>query len=282
MVTEIVLALSLILTSQESTIGDDLLWKVNHLPIKTGVRKSFLGGSYVLQVQNMSDNEITLWLEAKEKIDSYILQPRGFKDIGWAQGYRFEANDAFFLWADGCDTIRQMMPIDELSPWKIRFTENGGLSLNLSQSYVQNCLRTEVKMPIEQSYSNVVHVAIDNIPQVIFRDGSNRIFADIPVTTKWFRASAKVVIKTTVSFIPIYEPSSGKVLATDLQINNIDINLVPKEWLNSFKDVVNQLLVTLFKPVVIFQIDNSLLKYAQLLNVRKMVIRDGRLDIYFL
>lgn len=282
MVTEIVLAIGLILTSQKITIGDDLSSQIKPLPIKTNVRKSFFGGSYVLQVHNTSDNEITLWLGAKEKTESYMLQTGESKDIGWAQGFRFEANDAYFLWADRCDTIRQMMPSDELSQWRLQFTERGGFVLNLSQSYVQNRLQEEVKIPFEQSYSNNLCVAIENYPQVIFRDGSNRIFAEVPITTKWFRTSPKVLIKTTISFVPIYEPSSGKVFATDLQINNIDINLVPKEWLSNFKDIINQLLVVLFKPFVIFQLDKSILKYAKFFKVREMIVHDGRLEIHFL
>jgi len=233
-------------------------------------------------VQNTSDNEILLWVEAKEKIDNFKLQPHGSKDIGWAQVFRFDANDAVFLWSEGYDTLRLMMPGNELSPWRLRFAKEGGLLLSLSQSFIQDRVQKEIKPPIEQSYSNIVRASVTEVPQIILRDGSNRIYAEVPITTYWFNTSMKVIVKTRVSFVPEYQQSDGKFFATNLQLDDVNIDLVPQQWLSDLKSLINQLLIRIFKPVEIFQLDKSLLKYARFFNVRGVIVHDGRLEVHFL
>lgn len=107
------------------------------LLIAVTCRKSFFEGSYVLQIRNSSNEKLNLWLQAKGNISSFLLSAGKMVEFGWAQGYRFDANNLFLIGGSGFDTIRQVMPNIELSPRRIGFSKDGGLAFSLSESFLQ-------------------------------------------------------------------------------------------------------------------------------------------------
>lgn len=258
---------------------DQLQAQIKYIPIDVSVRTSFFGGSYVLQLKNRSSQQLQIWLAAKEKVATYHIPTGETKDIGWVQGFRFDANDLFFVWGEGYDTIKQAMPSNELSPWKVTVPKEGGLAVSFSQSFLQDQLLKQIKLPIKKYYPKALELEISEIPQIILKEESDRFYTTVIIHTKLFSGKLNVPINTTVSFVPFYTPANGVISASQIRIDNIDVNILPKNWLGEVTEIINTLLPALFATYDLFQINKSDLKYINLINVRQIVIRDGRLEI---
>jgi hypothetical protein len=173
------------------------------LPVEVTYRKSFLGGSYVLQVKNTSDTKLKIWLDAREQIANFSIPPGKTKDIGWAQKFRFDANDVFFIGAEGYDTYNGVMPSTELSEVRIDFSNDGSLTINLSQSFLQKQLEKNLKLPIKEKYPKIMELEINEMPQINLRDRSDRIYVDVVLEAILFSLKVHVPVNVTASFVPI-------------------------------------------------------------------------------
>ena len=252
------------------------------LPVVVTCRKSFLGGSYVLQIEDTSSSPLNIWLEAREKFATYLIPDGKMKEIGWVQGFRFDANDVFFMGAEGYDTLKSAMPSAELSPIRIGFSEDGALTINLSQSFLQEQLSKYLQLPIKQKYPNLLEIEINEIPQIILRDRSERIYANVVLQAIIFSAKIHVPINVTVSFVSSYVPSTGIIVASQINADNINISDLPNEWFNEVTMIINKLIPIWFSKVQIFQLDNTTLKYCKFLNVHQISVHNGRLEIKLL
>jgi hypothetical protein len=252
------------------------------LPLVVTYRKSFTGGSYVLQLQNTSPEQVSIWLDAREKIATYLIPAGKMKEIGWAQGFRFDDNDNFFIGGDGYDTLRQTMPNTGLSAYRISFSKDGSLTINLSQSYIQGLLPKYLELPVKQTHSNIFEVAITDLPQIILKDRSDRIYANVLVHLALFSGKIKIPMNTSLSFVPLFDPTKGNISASQIKVENIEINAVPKEWLDDVTRIINQLIPIWFSKLELAQLDKTTLKYCRYFNVREINVRNGRLEIVLL
>ncbi len=252
------------------------------LPVVVTCRKSLFGGSYVLQIENTSASQLKIWLEARERIAAFLIPAGRMIDVGWVQGFRFDANDVFFIGADGYDTLRQAMPSTELSAIRIGFSNDGSLTLNLSQSFLQNQLSKYFKLPIIQNYPRILELEINEMPQIILRDGSDRIYANVVLQSLTFSGKVRIPINVTVSFVPYYIASTGIIAASKINVDNININGLPQQWFSQVTAIINQLIPIWFSNVQLFQLDRTTLKYCKFLNVRQISIQNGRLVIELL
>src|SRR5208283_593616 len=99
--------------------NDSLQSQTKPLPITVRCRESTFEGSYVLQIQNSSNEKLDLWLQAKGKISPFLLPAGKMVEFGWAQGYKFDSNNLFLIGGNGYDTTKGLMPNVELSPIRI-------------------------------------------------------------------------------------------------------------------------------------------------------------------
>jgi hypothetical protein len=249
------------------------------LPVSVSCRKSFWGKSYVLQVQNLSNTELTIWLQAKGKTASFDIAPGKVKDIGWAQDFSFDANNHFALWAVGYDTLRQVMPSTELAPWRITFTHDRGLALSLSKSFVQEQLSKNMGLPIKERASNLFEVSLNNPPQIDLREGSERVYAEAILQASTFSGKLRFPILTKVSFLPSYSPSTRQLVASQIVVDKIDVKFLPAEWTEVATEFLNRIIPVIFSKVVIYQLDKKEQKYARFLHVRDVRVNDGRLEV---
>ena len=120
------------------------------------------------------------------------------------------------------------------------------------------------------------------MPTIILQDGSNRIYAKAIVHSSWFSGKVNVPVNITISFVPRYEPSTGKFFATDIKVEQMDVQLIPQDWLAGFTEVVNRIIAMKFSQYELFQLDKNILKYARFFNVRKIVIHKARVEILLL
>ncbi len=262
--------------------NDSLQSQTRPLPIIITCRESLLKGSYVLQIQNSSNEKLNLWLQAKGKISPFILPADKMVEFGWAQGYHFDANNFFLIGGSGYDTIKQLMPNIELSPWRINFPNDGGLALSLSQSFLQDQLHRRIELPIKRNFSTVFEISINQVPQIKLIEGSDRIYANVIFQASLFSTKVYVPIVVNISCIPFYTPSTGGLGVTQIKVENIDLNVFPKEYLDATTQIVNQILPVIFTKYVIIQFQKEwLLKLAKIVNLRTKVI-DGRLEIIIL
>ncbi len=258
------------------------------IPISVTCRKSFLQGSYVLVVQNTSNGRLHLWLQAKGKNTAFELDAGKMEEFGWAQGYRFEANNLFAIGGDGYQTLEQRMPNVELNPVKIDFSNDGGLAMSLSQSYLQERLPKHLKLPITKASSGF-EISLNQMPQIILKNGSERIYSDATLQASVFSGRVRFPLAATVSFVPSYFPSSGEVAATQIKVENIDVNipnsdigLLPANWREQATQIINNILPGLFDKFVVYKIEKKWLKnILNAVNLRAKVI-DGRLEIIIL
>jgi len=259
------------------------------LPVSVTCRKSFLQGSYVLQIQNTSNEQLRLWLQAKGKISPFVLPAGKMEEFGWAQGFRFDANNVFAMGADGYDTLKQRMPNGELNPFKIDFAEDGSLAISLSQSYLQERVPKFIKLPIKQRASNIFEISLNQIPQIILEDGSERIFSDATLQASVMSGRLRFPVVASVSFVPSYSPSTGEISATQIKIENIDVNvpnsdigLLPQDWREQVSQVINNILPVVFAKFVFYKIEKNWLKeILNAVNLRTKVV-DGRLELIIL
>jgi hypothetical protein len=241
-----------------------------------------LSRSYVLQIQNSSDGTLDLCLQAKGKASSFQLLAHKIVEFGWAQGYRFDANNVFLISATGYDTVKQVMPNTELAPWRIDFPDDGGVALSLSQYLLQGQLPKYLGLPVKQNVSNVLQISLNQSPKIILTEGSEKIYANAILEATFLSGKLSVPIVAMVSFVPLYVPANGQLVASQIEVNNIEVNALPKEWLDATTQVVNNLLSALFARVVIYQLDKSQSKIARLVNLRSIRVTDGRLEILIL
>jgi hypothetical protein len=252
------------------------------LPVQVTVRKSLLGGSYVLQIKNTSSLPLEIWLEAREKYATFNIPADKMKEIGWAQGFRFDANDVFVIGSNGYDIIRQTMPSNELSEFRVDYSNNEGLTVNLSQSYLQKQISKSLKLPINKNYHKIIEIELNEIPQIILKDGSDKIHANVRLQTKTFSGKVKIPINASISFMPYYNSSTGELLASQINVDDMNINSLPNNIFSDVTNIMNSLLPIWFSEMRIFQIDNTTLKYLKLLNVRQISIHNRRLVINLL
>ena len=238
--------------------------QTNPLPIAVTCRKSLLQGSYVLQIQNSSKEQLSLWLQAKGKVTPFVLPGGKMKEFGWAQGYRFDANNLFLIGGAGYDTIRQVMPNVELSPWRIGFSKEGGIAVSLSQSFLQKRLPKYLQLPITEKASNVLQIALNEVPQIVLKEGSDRIYSDATLEGSLLSGRLRFPLVASVSFIPAYASSTGEITASQIKIENIDVkipnsdvSLLPKDWLDQATRIVNNMLPVLFAQYVIYKLEKN-------------------------
>lgn len=235
-----------------------------------------------MQLQNISTEQLNIWLDAREKIATYLIPAGKMKEIGWVQGFRFDDNDNFFIGGSGYDTIRQTMPNTGLSACRISFLKDGSLTINLSQSYIQGLLPKFLELPIKRTYSNNLEVAITDLPQIILKDRSDRIYANILIHVTLFSGKINIPMNVILSFVPFYVPTKGSLGASQIKVENIEINAVPKEWLEEVTNIINQLLPIWFSKLEIAQLDKTTMKYCKFFNVREVNVHNGRLEIILL
>ncbi len=276
-----IVSISSILTIFTIFACDTLQSQTKPIPITVTCRESLLKGSYVLQIQNTFNEKLDLWLQSKDKISPFSLPAGKMIEFGWAQGYRFDANNLFLIGGSGYDTIIQVMPNIELSPWRIDFSDDG-LALSLSQSFLQTRLPKYLELPIKEKYKTFFEIEINQMPQIILKEGSDRIYTNAILQATLFSSNLRVPIVANVSFVPLYIPSTGQICASQIKIENINMNVLPKEWIDGATQIVNKLLPVLFAKYVIYQLEkNWLLKVAKAAHLRTKVI-DGRLEIIIL
>jgi hypothetical protein len=259
-----------------------LLAQLKPLPISISVRKSLWGKSYVLQVANASTSELTIVLLAKEKSALFDISAGKTKDIGWAQGFSFDANNHFAITAAGYDTVKQTMPREELSPWKLTFTDDRGLALSLSKNFLQAELSKNLGLPIKQKVSNIFEISLNDPPVLNFKEGSNRVFADASLQAYAFSGKLKFPLFAKFSFVPSYSPSTRQLLASEIQVDEIDVKLLPAEWTDVTKQIFNNMISTVISRVVLYRLDQKEQKYAKLIRLRDVRIKDGRLEVLIL
>lgn len=261
--------------------ADSLQSQTKPIPITVTCRESTFKGSYVLQIQSMSNDKLNLWLQAKGKTSQFLLPAGKVMEFGWAQGYKFDANNLFLVGSSGFDTIKQVMPNVELSPWRIGFAD-GGLALSLSQSFMQTRLPKYLELPVKENLSNILEVALNQVPQIILKEGSERIYANANLEASITSLNLHVPIVASVSFVPSYVVSTGQIIASQITVENIDMNVLPKEWIDETTKIVNKVLPALFAKYVFYQLEHKwLLKVAKVVHLRTKVI-DSRLEIIIL
>jgi hypothetical protein len=231
-------------------------------------------------VQNSSNEILSLWLKAKEKHSPFNLPAGKMVEFGWAQGFRFNANDIFFVGGNGCDTIKKVMPSDDLSPLRLSFSNDGGLVLSASQSFFQYALQTLVKLPIKQNVSTILEIALNEVPQVILKEGTDRIYAKAILQATPFSGKVHIPITAYVSFIPIFNPSNGWIIASQTRVENIEMDVLPKEWIDVTTQVVNEILPRLYPELSVYQLDKATLKITRFTNVREVRVSNARLEIF--
>lgn len=260
----------------------DVIAQPKSLPLDVTCRKSLLRGSYVLQLHNTSSNNLAIWLEARGSKATLLIPPGKTKEIGWIQGFKFDANDVFFVGADGYDTIKQAMPNSELSHFRIGFAKNGGLSIRLSQSYLQSLLPKYLELPVNQAVSNAFEVRVVEIPKIVLKDRSDRLFANVLIHAIITSGKIDIPIHTSLSFIPLYDPVTGTLFASQTKVESTEITLVPKEWMEDVTKFVNEFMPVWMPQFQIYQMDKTALKYCRFFNVREINIQDGRIEIVIL
>ena len=253
-----------------------------HLPVAVTYRKALLTRSYVLQIQNSSNEGLNLWLQAKGKISQFLLPVGKTREFGWAQGYHFDANNLFRIGGDGYDTIISVMPNIELAPWRFSFPRDGGLGLSFSQSYIQEKLVGALKLPLKIDSSSIVQMSVKPAPQIIFREGSDKIYANVFLEASLVNGNLQFPIVTSASFIVYYDAVDRQLGVSQIKLENIDVKGFPKEYLDGANQIVNRAVTLLFSNKVILQLEDSwVLKIAKFFSLRTRV-SDSRLEILIL
>jgi hypothetical protein len=234
------------------------------IPVSVTCRKSLLQGSYVLQIKNTSNTPLQLWLQAKGRTTNFLLPAGKTEEFGWAQGYRFDARNLFLMGGEGYDSLRQRMPDVELNPVKVDLSREGGLSVSLAQSYLQDHLPKYVRLPIRAIPSGSLEFSLEEFPEIILNDGSERVFTYAIIQTSLLSGKVCVPLKVGVSFIPSYTPSTGEVIASQIQVENIDVNvpgsnigLLPADWREQATKTLNGFLPMVFSQFVIYKVEKE-------------------------
>ncbi len=252
------------------------------LPVQVAYRKSLLGGSYVLQIKNASSEPLEIWIESREKCATFNITADKIKEIGWAQGFRFDENDVFVIGSNGYDIIRKTMPSNELSDIRLDFSNNGGFTLNLSQSFLQKQIAKSLKLPINKKYQNIIEIELNEVPQLILKEGSDKIHANVRLKTITFSGKVIIPVNASISFMPYYNSTTGEIFASQINVDDMNINGLPNNIFSDVTSIINGLLPRWLSEMRIFQIDKTTLKYLKLLNVRQMNVQNRRLVINLL
>ncbi len=254
---------------------------LKNAPINVSCRLSAFEGSYVLIVQNLSAENLDLWLRAKGKLTELHLTANSKKEIGWAQGFKFDANNHFYIWGNGYDTLHQTMPEKELSPWRIGFAD-GGLALSLSKYLLQSQLEKHLTLPMKKKALKAIDIEMNHAPIIVLKEGSERIYANVKLQPSLLHVNLSKPITVSASFIPYYKQANGQICATQIRVEEMLLDDAPNDLLNNITPAVNALITELFSSYVMYQIENSfLIKLAKVVNLRGKVL-DGRLEIVIL
>lgn len=255
------------------------LAQLKPLPIYVSCRQALLTRSYVLEIKNTSNQELNLWLQAKEKYLSFKLGPGKETNFGWMQGYHFDANNIFSLGAEGYDTVKERMPAVELSPWRISFPSGGGIALNLSQYFLQQQLDKHVKTPMQLSSSRILDLSLNQEPLIVLREGTERVFVNTILMVSIFSSKVHIPIHITASFAPFYDRSNGEIGVNQIRIEKVGVELVPQEYTDEVTKIVNEFIPIIFSKYVIYRLKKEWqVKLTRLVGLRTKV-DDGRLDV---
>jgi hypothetical protein len=257
--------------------NDSLQSQNKPLPVALTIRNAFNNRSYVLQIRNSSDRALNLWLQAKGIRSSFLLPAGKLVEYGWAQGYHFDANNTFFIGEDGYDTIKNVMPNIELSPWRLQHRKEGGFELSFSKYYIQKQAEN-FKLPIKQTFSSI-EIEINQLPQIELKDGSNKMYAHCILEASVAGRKIPFPITTTLSFIPEYVPATGQLVAFQIQIENVDNGIFPQQYVDDATKLVNAFLPAFFSNYVLYTVDKTLLPFAKLFKVQDARVSDGRLEL---
>lgn len=257
--------------------NDSLQSQNNPLPVAITIREANITRSYVLQIKNSSYMALNLWMQAKGKKDSFLLPAGKLKEYGWAQGYHFDARNTFFIGADGYDTIKNVMPNVELSPMRLEHRKSEGFDLSFSQYYVQKKAK-DFNFPVRQSFSTV-RIEINQVPQMELKEGSNRMFAHSILEAWVSDVKIPVPILATLSFIPEYIPATGKLVASQIQIERIPSGIFAQQDVDNATVLINALLPEVFSNYVLYTVPKALLPFAKLFRVQEARVNDGRLEL---
>ena len=258
--------------------GNNCLHSQNKpLPVTITITNAFNNRSYVLQIRNSSDKDLNLWLQAKSTRSTFLL-PRGkLVKYGWAQGYHFDAKNTFFIGGDGYDTFKDSMPNVELSPMRIEHRKEGGFELSFSQYFIQK-QANNFKLPIKQTFS-AIEIEINQVPQIELIEGSNRMYAHCILDASVAGRKIPVPIPATLSFIPEYVPTTGQLVASQIQIEKIENGIFPQQYVDDATSLVNVFLPAVFSNFVLYTVDKTILPFAKLLKVQNARVADGRLEL---
>lgn len=277
--TVVYLAIFVIAISISINAANQIIHKTP--PINVTCRESFMKGSYVLVIQNSSAENLALFLSAKGKQVDFNLPVNATKEFGWAQGFKFDANNHFFIWGMGFDTLHQKMPEKELSPWRIGFAD-GGLAISLSDQLLQSQLAKHISLPMKRKALKAIEIQVNQTPLIVLSQNSEKIFANVTLQPSLFRVNVSKPINVIASFLPYYKQASGQICATQIKVEEILLDGGQTDFLNSITPDINKIVDELFSTYVMYQIESSFwIKLAKVVNLRGKVI-DGRLEVIIL
>jgi hypothetical protein len=147
---------------------------------------------------------------------------------------------------------------------------------------LQDRLPKYLKLPIKENGSTVLEIELNQMPQILLKEGSGRIYANAILQASLFFAKLPGSIVANISFVPFFNSATGQLGVSQISVENIDMNILPKKWLDEATRIVNKMLPELFAKYIIYQFEkNWLLKIAKIVNLRTKVI-DRRLEIIIL
>ena len=75
-------------------------------PIECSRREAALASGFVVEIENTSEQTISLWIESGDQRDSFSLGPGETETFGWLKGYQFGENSSFAVGGEGFSTKR--------------------------------------------------------------------------------------------------------------------------------------------------------------------------------
>ncbi len=75
-------------------------------PVQCSRRDAALASGFVVEIENTSDQTISLWIESGDQRDSFSLGPGETETFGWLKGYQFGENSSFAIGGEGFSTKR--------------------------------------------------------------------------------------------------------------------------------------------------------------------------------
>ena len=109
---------------------------------------------------------------------------------------------------------------------RIEHRKEGGFELSFSQYFIQK-QANNFKLPIKQTFS-AIEIEINQVPrQIELIEGSNRMYAHCILDASVAGRKIPVPIPATLSFIPEYVPTTGQLVASQIQIEKIENGIFP-------------------------------------------------------